>query len=118
VALWPLNETGDPSLGTVAAFDVIGGFNGTYAANADTGSGNSAAIAAGYYTGPVAGPAAGGLTGFPGGGALGSAQNVSNTYVSTLASPLFPGLNSSVATALANSTNVTIVAWCNPNVYP
>ena len=121
VALWPLNETGDASTGTVVAYDIIGGFNGSYAVNAQNGGVNTG-LASGPYAAsafqPVPGPAALGQAGFPAGGALGSIQNASNTFVSSATSPTFPGLNSAVATALNNSTNVTIVAWCNPNVFP
>ena len=37
VAYWPLNETADPSVGGVAAFDAVGGFNGFYGTNAANG---------------------------------------------------------------------------------
>jgi len=69
VALWPLNETVDPSTGLAVAYDVIGGFNGIYATNADNGGGNALNAFS-----PVAGPAAAGLTGFPAGGALGPSR--------------------------------------------
>ena len=113
VAYWPLNETVDPSTGLAEAYEVIGGFNGTYATNADNGGGN----ALNGFT-PIAGPAAAGLLGFSAGGAFASVQNMSNTFVSALASPTFPGLNGPAGVAVPNSTNVTIAAWVKPNVYP
>jgi hypothetical protein len=119
VAFWPLDETVDPSTGSAVAYELIGGFNGTYAVNANNGGGNVVAQGLGYYSGPQPGPGAAGLSGFPAlRGALGSVTNTANTFVSTLTSPTFPGLNGPAATAVPNSTNVTIVAWCNPNVYP
>ena len=113
VALWPLNETVDPSSpGGAVAYDIIGGFNGTYATNANNGGGNAS-----NHFSAVAGPAAAGLIGLPAGGALGPNPSMGRTYVGTTNSPLFPGLTSG-AGALTNSTNMTIVAWINPNIYP
>ena len=37
IAYWRLNETNDPSTGTVVANDYVGGFNGTYLTNAQDG---------------------------------------------------------------------------------
>ena len=42
VASWPLKETNNPSAGKAAAYDVVGGYNGTYGANAENGGRNSA----------------------------------------------------------------------------
>jgi len=109
VAFWPLNETVDPASGTALAYDVIGGHNGLYGTNAANGFGNSK-----YGWTAVQGPAAAGLAGFAAGGALGSLQNwLPNTYVTMSNTPIFPGLNSGDATAV-NSTNMTLVAWINP----
>ena len=119
MAYWPLDETTDPSAGNAVAFDLVGGFNGLYSVNANNGGGNILAEQLGYYNGPQAGPAASGLTGFaPDGGALGSISNIPNTYVYTTKSPTFPGLNGPAGVAVPNSTNVTIVAWCNPSIFP
>jgi hypothetical protein len=37
LAYWRLNETNDPSSGTVIAYDYVGGYNGTYGTNAQNG---------------------------------------------------------------------------------
>ena len=47
------------------ASDLIGGFNGIYGTNADTGGGNSGNNSATGTFSPVAGPGAYGLTGSP-----------------------------------------------------
>jgi hypothetical protein len=105
VALWPLNEIVDPSTGIsgspAVAFDVIGGFNGTYGTNADNGIGNAA-----YGFAPVVGPGSQGLAGLPTAGALGVTNNptYSNSYVNVAVSPTFP----------STATNVTIAGWFYP----
>ena len=103
VAFWPLNEANDPSTGTAEAYDIIGAFNGYYGTNADNGGGNVADSFA-----PAAGPRPPGCTGFPAGnGALGSVQGtLTNTFVTTTATPTFP----------ASNTNVTLVEWIYPNL--
>ena len=107
VALWPLSETQDPSGAATnnptEAFDIISGFNGVYGMNANSGGGNAL-----NSFSPLAGPSnAVNLTGLPASGALGSLQGgLVNTFVTTLASPAIP----------ANSTNLTIVAWVNPQI--
>ena len=109
IAYWPLDETNDPSTGTTEAYEMIGGYNGIYGADANNGGGNSVLNPLSIYPGPVAGPSpASGFTGFPAGnGALGSLQGtLVNTYVNTAATPVFP----------ANTTNATILAWVYPNI--
>ncbi len=103
VAFWPLNETNDPSTGTAEAYDIVRAFNGYYGTNADNGGGNAMDALA-----PAAGPQPPGCTGFPAGnGALGSVQgSLTNTFVTTRATPTFP----------MNNTNVTLVGWIYPNL--
>jgi hypothetical protein len=101
VALWPLNETGDPSTGTVVAYDIIGGFNGIYGTNAVNGGGNAADGLV-----PVPGPGAFGLVGLPIQGALGCTTGVAQSTVTAAASPALP----------VKCTNMTIVAWIQPTV--
>jgi len=40
LAFWPLNETGDPSSGTIVAYDWVGQHNGWYGWNTDTSTSN------------------------------------------------------------------------------
>ena len=105
VAYWPLNETGDPSTGTVEAYDIVGGFNGIYGANAQDGGVNSVLQAAGgaNYFSPVPSPSTV-FTGFTGiGSSLGSIQNkLPSTFVTTQFSPTL------------KNANMTIIAWINP----
>jgi hypothetical protein len=118
VAFWPLNENSqnpavsgdpyalDPSVGSALAYDVAGGFTGTYGTSAQNG-----------FNG-ILGPESPAYAGFPSVNyAWGGSGSISNTYITTAASPVFPGTNSSPAYYnLANSSNVTIVAWIYPTV--
>jgi hypothetical protein len=107
MAFWPLNETNDPSLSTVTAFDVVGGYNGTYASNADNGAGNSIA---GFPA--IPGPGAAGLSGLPKEGALGVTNDAAHAY-SFVTVPTPPTL----PTTGAGATNTTILAWIYPTTY-
>ena len=107
VALWPLNETVDPSTGITGApavaFDVIGGFNGSYGTNADDGGGNAV-----NGLPALTGPGLAGLPGLPNTGALGvtNAAGLTSSYVTALTSPTF----------LPGTTNVSIVGWIYPTL--
>ena len=93
VAFWQLNETGDPSTGTLPAADSSGhGLNGTYGTASQDG-----------LYGILAPQADTGYQGFaPGQGALG-------TQAGTATSPVtVPALN-------LNTNAVTIAMWINPN---
>jgi len=112
VALWPLNETNDASTGTVIAYDVIGGFNGLYATNAQNGGTNSFILANDpLYILTNNGPLLQGYTGLNS-NSLGSLQNIAAlpaTYVSVAAGPSFPP-------GPTNATNVSIIMWVYPNL--
>jgi len=118
VALWPLNETNDPSTGAVVAYDVIGGFNGTYGTNAQNGGTNSrlaaalkaAGLSANDNISPVRGPGSAGLAGLPG-TAFASVNNLANCLVTVPQGPSLPGVNSPAGVAVPNSTNMSIVLW-------
>ena len=105
MALWPLDEIVDPSTGisgsAAVAFDVVGGYNGTYGTNADNGGGNAA-----YTFAPVPGPGST-LPGLPTAGALGVTNLAiySNSFVTIPISPTFP----------VGTTNATIVGWFYPS---
>ena len=111
VSYWPLNDTGDPSTGTVIAYDVYGGYNGVYLTNAQDGTANSlvAGLSGGQYVYPAYGPGSV-MTGFSGlTSSLGDWQNtpaMSNSYVIVSNAPVFP----------ASATNVTMIAWIYPNI--
>jgi hypothetical protein len=127
IALWPLNETGDPSTGTQLAYDIVGGFNGVYGVTAQDGGVNSgltaalagAGLPAGDNRGAVAGPSTAGLVGLPA-TAFGSINNLANCLVTVAQGPSLSGINSTngvagpVTTATPNSTNMTIVLWYQP----
>jgi len=89
VAYWRLDETGDPSPGTLPAFNYMGGLNGTY--------------------GPVSQP---GVTGLqpPGFGEL----EATNTAVQTTANGGTPSWVTLPAINL-NTNTVTLTAWIYPN---
>jgi hypothetical protein len=111
VALWPLNETNDPSQAVTnaslvaVAYDIIGGFNGTYGTNADTGGGNAR-----YLLPPVVGPGLSGVAGLPTNGAFGvtNATALATSYITTTTSPFFTNI-----TGICG-TNVSIVGWIYP----
>src|SRR6187551_3455151 len=92
VAFWQLNETGDPSTGTLPAADSSGhGLNGTYGASSQNG-----------FNGILAPQPSAGYTGF----AVG--QGALYTSASVAASPVaVPALN-------LNTNSVTIAMWINP----
>ena len=107
VAFWPLNETAaNPANGNALAYDVVGGFTGTYLVNSLNGN-----------TG-IAGPEAPAFAGFPANNyALGATSSSVNNGVATWSTPTFEGPNASPAVtgaAAANGTNVTFVAWIYP----
>jgi hypothetical protein len=107
IAYWPLNEVSDASTGVAVAYDVIGGFNGLYGTNAQTGAINTS-----NGLPAVSGPTSPAWTGFPASnGALGDRQGVATnpfTFVTTTATPTFP-------TGIG-STNATLLAWVYPNI--
>jgi len=118
VALWPLNETNDPSTGMAVAYDIVGGFNGIYGTNAQDGATNSQLPAVLKATGlsamdnisPVPGPASAGLLGLPG-TAFASINNLANSIITVPQGPSLPGVNSPAGVAVPNSTNMSIVLW-------
>ena len=89
IAFWPLNEVSDASTRTAVAYDIIGGFNGLYGTNAQTGASNTF-----NQLRAVSGPTAPAWAGFPASnGALGDRQSVPAnpfTYVTTTGTPTFP----------------------------
>jgi hypothetical protein len=127
IAMWPLNETGDPSTGTQLAYDIVGGYNGVYGVTAQDGGINSgltaalngAGLPAGDNRGAVPGPSTAGLVGLPA-TAFGSINNFANCLVTVAQGPSLSGVNSTngvagpVTTATPNSTNMTIVLWYQP----
>jgi WD40 repeat protein len=117
IAYYPLNETVDPSTGIAVAYELIGGANGIYAPAANNGAGNSAESGVGQTGwGPVPGPGSGAapLSGLPAQGALGSLENsFVDDYVVVPNGPT----NTASATGIANSTNVTFVAWVYDNTF-
>lgn len=93
VAYWRLNETGDPATNYSAAYDYLGGFNGTY--------GNAAQN--GYNS--IIGPLPTDQPGFEAGNAaLQSARNVARSWI--VVPPL--GLN---------TNTVTICGWIYPTAF-
>lgn len=92
VAFYPLNETGDPALGTTLAFDYGSGLNGTY----------GTAVLNGFNS--IAGPlAADGFAGFAAGN---KAAQFANLAVASRVQ---------VAPWNLNTNTVTITAWINPS---
>jgi hypothetical protein len=90
-AFWKLNETSNPSLGGVLAYDYVGGHNGTYQTNAQNG-----------FNG-ILGPEAPAFLGFPAiNSALGTFSNTPNCYVSASAGSLI-------------ATNLTYAMWIKPS---
>ncbi len=90
VAYWRLNETQNPSSGSVQAFDFYGGYSGVYGVNAQNA-----------YNG-VFGPTAPGWPGFETtNGALETFNDVTNSFVTV------PALN-------LNTNTVTISMWIYP----
>jgi hypothetical protein len=108
VAYWPLGETGDPSAAQVTAFDIVGGFNGTYGYYAQDGSANAALSAlTGGTAGNsgVVGPGAIGYTGLPSTAYASINALNAGTLITVPSSPSFP----------TNNTNVSIILWFNVN---
>jgi len=92
LAYWRLNETGDPSTGTVVAYDYVGGYDGTYGTNAQNGFNL------------IAGPRP--ADGF-------AVFETNNTALGTT-----PGEDTSGVTApqpALNSNTATFTLWVNPN---
>jgi hypothetical protein len=88
LAFWKLDETNDPSVGGVLAFDYISGFDGVYAVNAENGFDN------------IAGPS---FAGFPANYTALLTQNaVADSYVTASAGSLV-------------ASNLTYAMWINPN---
>jgi len=86
VAYWPLNETGDPTTGTLLAYDTWGGFNGLYGV---------------AVTNDVPGPGPGGYSVFASADTAALlTSNTANCYVTA------PALN-------LNTNTVTIACWVN-----
>jgi hypothetical protein len=106
VAFYPLTETTDPSTTTVTAFDIVGGFNGTYGYLAQDGGPNAALAGNANYFAPIRGPATAGYTGLP----ATAFASINNYNLATIISvPNSP----SIAT---NNTNMSMVLWFD--VYP
>ncbi|MGA2247207.1 MAG: LamG-like jellyroll fold domain-containing protein [Verrucomicrobiota bacterium] len=90
-AFWKLNETNNPALGGVPAFDLVGGPIGTYQTGAENG-----------FNG-IAGPEAPAYPGFPTvNTALGTTENLADSYVTASAGTLL-------------ATNLTYALWINPS---
>ncbi|HWC60191.1 MAG TPA: LamG-like jellyroll fold domain-containing protein, partial [Verrucomicrobiae bacterium] len=90
-AFWKLNETSDPSVGGVVAWDYMGGHTGTYQVGALNG-----------FNG-IVGPEAPALPGFPASyTALGTVSNTANSYVTASAGNLI-------------ATNLTYAMWIKPS---
>jgi hypothetical protein len=90
-AFWKLNETSDPSVGSVVAYDPVGGPNGTYQTAAQNG-----------FNG-IVGPESPAFPGFPAvNWALGTASNAANSYVTASAGSMI-------------ATNLTYAMWINPS---
>jgi hypothetical protein len=114
VAYWPLDDVGDPSTGTVVAYDVFGGYNGVYLTNAQDYTPNSLVAGlgspAGQYVLPPVGPGSvfAGFSGLT--ASLGDWQNIpamSNSYVIVSNAPIFANNG--------NGTNISMMAWIYPN---
>lgn len=90
-AFWKLNETSDPSVGGVAAYDYVGGHTGTYQTGAQNG-----------FNG-IVGPESPTFPGFPASyTALATASNVLSSYVTASAGSLI-------------ATNLTYAMWIKPS---
>ncbi len=90
-AFWKFNETSDPSVGGVSAFDYVGGHTGTYQIAAQNG-----------FNG-IVGPEAPAFPGFPANySALGTVANTANSYVTASGGNLI-------------GTNLTYAMWIKPS---
>jgi hypothetical protein len=88
LSFWKLNETNDPSVGGVPAFDYVGGFNGVYGTSAENGFND------------ISGPP---FAGFPTNYTALLTQNaVADSYVTASAGSLV-------------ATNLTYAMWINPS---
>jgi hypothetical protein len=90
-AFWKLNETNDPSVGGVLAYDYMGAHDGTYQTRAQNG-----------FNG-ITGPAAPAFAGFPTNNmALATFYNTTNSYVTASAGDMV-------------ASNLTYALWIKPN---
>jgi hypothetical protein len=90
-AFWKLNETNDPSVGGVVAYDYMGGHNGTYQTAAQNG-----------FNG-IVGPESPAFPGFPANNAaLATLYPIPNSYVAASAGSLI-------------ATNLTYAMWIKPS---
>jgi hypothetical protein len=90
-AFWKLNETNDPSVGGVVAYDYMGGHNGTYQTAAQNG-----------FNG-IVGPETPAFPGFPANNAaLATFYPIPNSYVAASAGSLI-------------ATNLTYAMWIKPS---
>src|SRR6185437_7129434 len=90
-AFWKLNETSDPSVGGVVAWDYAGSHTDTYQVGALNGFNN------------IVGPEAPALPGFPANyTALGTVSNIASSYVTASAGSLV-------------ASNLTYAMWIRPN---
>jgi hypothetical protein len=91
LAFWPLNETNDPSVGGVVAYEYVSFFTGIYGVSAKDG-----------FNG-IVGPESPTFPGFPtSNSALGTVPATLNSYVSASAGDLI-------------ATNLTYTMWINPS---
>ena len=91
LAFWQLNETNNPAVGGVVAYDYVGGFNGVYQTGARNG-----------YNG-VLGPQPPNFPGFPS----------NNTTMETFANMTNSYVTASVGSMVAS--NLTYAMWINPS---